>query len=97
MCIRDSDQARAETANLRSTAAAEIASARDGATAEADRVLGDAADHMAWTQDTVRSLLLTAEAEAVRSRLADHARSAAHLAALRRQLQDVISLSLIHI
>jgi hypothetical protein len=83
--------ARAETIELRATAAIEIASARDEATAEADRVLGDAADHMHWAQDTVRSLLSTAEAEADRARLSSHARDAAHLTARRRQLQDVIA------
>ena len=85
------EQARTETTELRSTTAAEIASARDSATAEADRVMGDAADHMQWAQSTVRSLLSTAEAEADLTRLAGHARNAAHLTARRRQLQDVIS------
>jgi hypothetical protein len=89
--MQELDQARTETAALRSTTAAEIESARDAATAKADHVLGDAADHIHWAQDTARSVLLAAEAEAVRSRDSDHAASAAHLAARRRQLQDVIS------
>jgi len=84
-------QARTETAQLRSTAAAEIASARDTATAEADRVLGDAAEQLHWTQDTIASLLSTAKAEADRLRLADHEEVYLHLGARRRQLQDVIS------
>ena len=58
---------------------------------EAERVLGDAADHMSWTQDTVAALLLTAKAEADRVRQADLETSSVHLAARRRQLQDVIS------
>ena len=91
MTIQELEQARSETSELRSTAATEIASARDAATAEADRVLGGAADHMNWTQDTIASLLLTAEAEADRLRLADRQTSAVHVAARRRQLQDVIS------
>jgi len=89
--MQELDQARTETAALRATTAAEIESARDAATAEADHVLADAADHMHWAQDTVRSLLLAAEAETVRSRVSGHAASAAHLVARRRQLQDVIS------
>ena len=89
--VQEIEQARSETAVLRSTAAAEIASARDAAAGEAHRVLCDAADHMNWTQDTVVSLLSTAKAEADRLRHADHQRSSIHLAARRRQLQDVIS------
>jgi hypothetical protein len=89
--VQELEQARAETAVLRSTAAAEVASARDAATAEAHRVMCDAADHMNWTQDTVASLLSTAKAEAERMRHADHETSSIHLAARRRQLQDVIS------
>ena len=89
--VRELDQARTQSAELRSTAAVEVASIRDAATAEAGRVLGDAAEHMAWTQDTVRSLLLTAEAEAVRWRVVSRASSAAHLAGRRREIQDVIS------
>ena len=85
------DQARAQITELRSTTADEIASSRDAATAEADRVLGDAADHMQWAQSTVRSLLSTAEAEAELTRLAGHSRNTAHLTARRRQLQDIIS------
>jgi len=88
---QETEQARAEATALRTATAAEIASARDAATAEADRVLGDAADHMQWAQDTVRSLLSTAEAEAELTRLAGHARDAAHLTARRRLVQDLIS------
>jgi hypothetical protein len=88
--VQEIEQARSETAVLRSTAAPEIASARDAAAAEAHRVLCDAVDHMNWTQDTVASLLWTAKAEADRLRHADHQRSSIHLAARRRQLQDVI-------
>jgi hypothetical protein len=91
--MQELEQARTETAVLRSTAAAEIASARDAATAEAHRVLDEAADHMHWTQDTVASLLSTAKAEADRLRHADHETNSIHLAARRRQLQDVISAS----
>jgi hypothetical protein len=82
---------RAEIADLRATAATEISSNRDAATAEADRVLGDAADHMRWTQDTVQSLLSTAEAETTRLRLADHEANAAHLARSRKKLHNIIS------
>ncbi|MBC7559524.1 MAG: hypothetical protein H7270_09240 [Dermatophilaceae bacterium] len=82
---------RAEIAGLRATAADEISSLRDAATAEADRVLGDAADHMRWTQDTVQSLLSTAEAETTRLRLAGHETNAAHLARRRKQLHNIIS------
>jgi hypothetical protein len=84
-------QARAEVAELRSTAATETAAAREAANGEAERVLGDAADHMSWTQDTIAALLLTAKAEADRVRQADLETSSVHLAARRRQLQDVIS------
>jgi hypothetical protein len=85
------DQARSEIAELRSTATAEIASVRDTANAEAGRVLRDAAEHMNWTQDTIAALLLTAKVEADRVRQADLETSSVHLAARRRQLQDVIS------
>ncbi|MDQ1535641.1 MAG: hypothetical protein QOE58_34 [Actinomycetota bacterium] len=84
-------KARAEAEELRATTATEVISLRAEATVEADRVLGVAADHMRWTDDTVRSLLLAAEAEVTRSRLAGHAASATHLATRRRQLNDVIA------
>ena len=89
--VEELDHARAVNAELRSAAAAEITAARDEATADADRLLGDAAEHMLWAQSTVRSLLSTAEIEAERTRLAGHGRNTAHLTARRRQLQDVIA------
>ena len=46
---------------------------------------------MDWTQSTIQSLLLTAKAEAERLRVADLEKSSLHLAASRRQLQDLIS------
>jgi hypothetical protein len=85
------DAARSEIATLRAAAATEVASTRDAATAEAERVLGDAANQLHWTRDTIAALLLTAKAEADRLRLADLETSSIHVAASRRQLQDVIS------
>jgi hypothetical protein len=91
MSMQELAQARAEIVRLRSSAAAEIASTRDAATAEADRVLGDAADQLHWTQDTIAALLLTAEVEADRMRQAERESNSVHLSATRRQLQDVIA------
>lgn len=88
---RELDQARSQGAELRSATAAEAASTRDGANAEAERVLGDAAQQLHWTQETIASLLRTAKAEADRLRLAEHEAACIHLATRRGQLRDLIS------
>ncbi|MEZ5194321.1 MAG: hypothetical protein R2734_18850 [Nocardioides sp.] len=80
----------------RSTTRCSCAGRRSGSTrarAEADRHLASAAEHTAWADDTVRSLLSAAQQEAELGRSRAHRETTTALAARRRQLQDVVARS----